>query len=258
MIVRPDEMKSGQLPNNDAQSLVFDASNLFAHDKFSGFDREEGGTRLNLGLHYNGSFDNGASLDATFGQSLHLAGTNPYATTDLAGVGGTVAGLSSGLSGLASDRSDYVAGAAMDTGLGPRLNASGRFDNADFSINRGEIEATAALGPVSASMAYLYLKHNPYNPALSSASVVRGAGSVNLTENWRAFGSVIYDIKNTTIAGDSLGLAFDNDCLTFSIAFNETRAGYTDIAPSRWLTFRLQLRTLGDSAYQANLASGTN
>ncbi len=257
LIVRPDEMHAGTLPNNDAQSLVFDVSNLFDHDKFSGFDRVEGGTRLNLGVHYNGTFDNGASVDATFGQSFQLAGTNPYATPDIAGTGGAVAGLSSGLSGLETAQSDYVAGATVDTGLGPRITANGRFDNSDFAINRGEIEATAALGPVSASAAYLFLRNNPYNPTLGSASVLRGAGSVNLTDNWRTFGSVIYDIKNDTIAGEGLGLAFDNDCLTFSVAYNETRAGYTDL-PSRWLTFRLQLRTLGDTSYQTNLASGVN
>ena len=257
LIVRPNEMNAGVLPNNDAQSLVFDVSNLFSTDKFSGYDREEGGTRLNLGVHYNGSFDNGALVDATFGQSFQLAGVNPYATTDVAGVGGTVAGLSSGLSGLETARSDYVAGAALDTGLGPRISANGRFDNATFALNRAEIEATAALGPVSASAAYLYLKNNPYDTSLASASVLRGAGSVNLTDNWRAFGSVIYDIKGTTLAGDGLGLAFDNDCLTFSVAYNETRAGYTDL-PSRWLTFRLQLRTIGDSVVQNNLSTSAN
>ena len=258
LIVRPNEMLAGQLPNNDAQSLVFDVSNLFAHDKFSGYDRVEGGTRLNVGVHYNGSFDNGASVDATVGQSFQLAGPNPYATTDIAGVGGTVAGLSSGLSGLETNRSDYVAGATVDTGLGPRITANGRFDNTDLSLNRGEVEATAALGPVSASTAYLYLRHNPYSPTLASASVVRGAGSVNLSDNWRAFGTMTYDINNTAVASSSLGLAFDNECLTFSLAYNETRAGYTDVTPSRWLTFRLQLRTLGDTSYQTNLTSGNN
>jgi LPS-assembly protein len=256
LIVRPDEMDAGELPNNDAQSLVYDVSNLFDHDKFSGYDRVEGGTRLNLGVHYNGSFDNGAVVDATFGQSFHLAGTNPYATTDIAGVGGTV--LGNDLTGLGTDRSDYVAGATLDTGLGPHITANGRFDDADFAINRGEIAATAALGPVSASTSYLYLRNNPYSSTLAPASVVRGAASLNLTENWRAFGTMTYDINNATVASNSLGLAFDNDCLTFSVAYNETRAGYTDIAPSRWVTFRLQLRTLGDSSVQTNLSNKSN
>ncbi|WOH63816.1 LPS assembly protein LptD [Bradyrhizobium sp. BWA-3-5] len=36
-------------PNEDVQSKVFDASNLLAVDKFSGYDREGGG-RTNVGI----------------------------------------------------------------------------------------------------------------------------------------------------------------------------------------------------------------
>ena len=56
VFARPDEQHIGGLgiPNEDAQSFVFDASSLFDRDKFSGFDRMEGGTRVNIGLRYSG------------------------------------------------------------------------------------------------------------------------------------------------------------------------------------------------------------
>ena len=57
--MRPNERLAGGLPNEDAQSFVFDTTSLFERDKFSGFDRTEGGTRANVGLRYTGSFDNG-------------------------------------------------------------------------------------------------------------------------------------------------------------------------------------------------------
>jgi LPS-assembly protein len=251
LIVRPDEMAAGTLPNNDAQSLVYDVSTLFQHDKFSGFDRIEGGTRLNLGVHYNGKFSNGASIDATIGQSYQLAGVNPYAKQDIAGVGGPVSGLDTAIS-------DYVAGATIDTGLGPRIAASGRFDEKDFNINRGEIEATAALGAVTASAGYLYLRNNPNSGVTKPASVFRGAASVNLADNWRAFGTMTYDIAGAQLASNSLGIAFDNECLTFSIAYNEIRDSYTDLAPSRWVNFRLQLRTIGEQSVSSNLNKISN
>ena len=47
-------------PNEDSQSLVFDDTNLFEWDKFAGYDRQEGGTRANLGFLYQGLFPNGA------------------------------------------------------------------------------------------------------------------------------------------------------------------------------------------------------
>src|SRR5690606_30430394 len=89
IFVRPDEPYAGRLgiPNEDAQSLVFDASTLFQRDKFSGYDRMEGGTRANLGIRYSGNFGNGWRTQGIFGQSFHLAGTNSYASPDLVNVG---------------------------------------------------------------------------------------------------------------------------------------------------------------------------
>ena len=65
IFARPDEGYATTLgiPNEDAQSLVFDASSLFDRDKFSGYDRIEGGTRANLGVRYTGTFSK--RLDGT-------------------------------------------------------------------------------------------------------------------------------------------------------------------------------------------------
>jgi len=49
-IFRPNETNMGVIPNEDAQSLMFDDSNLFKINKFSGWDRVEGGSRANFGL----------------------------------------------------------------------------------------------------------------------------------------------------------------------------------------------------------------
>ncbi len=43
LIIRPSETGIGKMPNEDAQSLVFDDSNLFEINKYSGWDRVEGG-----------------------------------------------------------------------------------------------------------------------------------------------------------------------------------------------------------------------
>ncbi|HEY6631671.1 MAG TPA: LPS-assembly protein LptD, partial [Rhizobiaceae bacterium] len=61
LFARNDEPFSETLgiPNEDAQSFVFDATSLFERDKFSGYDRIEGGTRANVGFRYSGIFGNG-------------------------------------------------------------------------------------------------------------------------------------------------------------------------------------------------------
>lgn len=242
VIARPNEMDAGVLPNNDAQSLVFDVSNLFDRDKFSGFDRVEGGTRANVGVNYTGTFANGAQVQGTFGQSILLAGTNSFAVDPSSNVGA--------YSGLETSLSDYVAGLSLDTGTGPRLTARARFDEKTFNVNRTELQATTAIGPVTASASYLYLRSNPNVSVTTPASVVRGAASVNISDNWRAFGTMTYDLAKATVASDSLGVAFDNECLTLSLAYSET---YASDQPSRWLNFRIALRTFGDAAVSGNL-----
>ena len=57
VIVRPNETDIGKLPNEDAQSLIFDDTNLFRVDKFSGWDRVEGGGRANVGVQYTAQFN---------------------------------------------------------------------------------------------------------------------------------------------------------------------------------------------------------
>ena len=91
----------GRLPNEDAQSLVFDDSNLFKVDKFSGYDRVEGGGRANAGIQYTAQFNRSGYVSALFGQSYQLFGTNSFAVGDA-----TNTGLDSGLD---TARSDYVA-----------------------------------------------------------------------------------------------------------------------------------------------------
>jgi len=245
VIVRPNEMMAGQLPNEDAQSLVFDDSNLFSRDKFSGWDRIEGGTRLNAGLHYDGTFANGASLDGLFGQSYQLAGQNPFAQTDIADTGN--------FSGLQTNVSDYVGRLSLDTGLGPQFTARARLDHADFTPQRWEVEATDVIGPVTASASYLYLRDDPNAGIVTPTSVVTGAAALNVIENWRLFGSVAFDVTNDALARDSFGIAYDNSCLTISVAYAETRDHYTDLTQDRVLSFRLLLRTLGEQDFAANI-----
>ena len=79
IIARPNETYAGKLPNEDAQSMVFDASNLFAVDKFSGYDRVEGGGRANVGVQATTQFDRGGSVNVLFGQSYQLFGLNSFA-----------------------------------------------------------------------------------------------------------------------------------------------------------------------------------
>ena len=98
-----------------------------------------------LALRYSGTFANGWTANALFGQSYHLAGLNSFASPDLVAAGA--------YSGLETDVSDYVAAAGFSSGTGLSLAARGRFDEKTFEVRRGEAELAYAGNPVSGSLA---------------------------------------------------------------------------------------------------------
>ena len=238
IFMRNNERFAGLLPNEDAQSLVFDASNLFERDKFSGWDRMEGGTRANFGLRYSGTFANGWTTNAMFGQSYHLAGVNSYASPDLVAAGFA--------SGLETDVSDYVAAAGVSSGNGLSLAVRGRFDEKTFEVRRGEAELAYAGNPVSGSLRYAYIQAQPKYGFNTDRHEVTGAASVKFNENWRAFGSTTYDIKNKYTPAVALGFGYDDSCTSYSLTYSESRTLTTMDDPKRSVGFFLSFRTLGD------------
>ncbi len=237
--VRNNERFAGQLPNEDAQSMVFDATTLFERDKFSGFDRMEGGTRVNLGLRYSGSFNNGWSAHALFGQSYHLGGINPFASADVVNAGA--------FSGLESDVSDYVAMLGASNNRGLTFAARGRFDEESFEMRRGELEVSFAGTPVSVSGRYTFIQAQPLYGFPDDRHEIGGTASAKLETNWRVFGSATYDIVSKTLVKDSIGFAYDDECFSYSLTGTETRSSTNpDAEPKRSIGFFVSLRTIGD------------
>ena len=228
------------LPNEDAQSLVFDSTRLFTETRFSGYDRLETGTRVNLGLRYSGTFDNGLTLDAVAGQSFHLFGSNPYAREDdLINVGEA--------SGLETDRSDYVLGVGVGDLGAFRFDAQARFDESDLSTERVGLTGTYASPALAASASYTFIAPQPQYGFPETRQEVAAAFNVRLSEYWRAQASATFDLDSGRLVSDSLGLSYADECLTFSISYAEIHDRYDALVESdRSITFRVGFRTLGD------------
>ncbi len=140
IIARPNETRVGQLPNEDAQSLVFDDTSIFDWDKFSGYDRVEGGVRANAGLQYTATGADGFYANALVGQSYQLAGRNSFRQGDLANVGRD--------SGLESSRSDYVGRLIVSPNQNLSFSTRGRFDQDDLALQRIEVGVSGNIKPV--------------------------------------------------------------------------------------------------------------
>ncbi len=95
IIASPNEARIGKLINEDSHGLVFSDSNLFSLNRFSGYDRTEGGVRANVGAQYTMTLNNGGYLNALLGQSYHLAGRNSFASRGIFGTDLVNTGLNS-------------------------------------------------------------------------------------------------------------------------------------------------------------------
>ncbi|WP_420847918.1 LPS-assembly protein LptD [Nitratireductor luteus] len=239
IFARPDEPYHDRLgiPNEDAQSLVFDASTLFERDKFSGYDRIEGGTRANLGIRYSGTFVNGWTAQGLFGQSYHLAGANSYASPDLVNVGAS--------SGLETDASDFVGMIGFAGPSGIAFSAAGRFDEETFETRRVDLKAGATSGPVTAGVEYAFIQAQPLYGFNNDRREVTGRTRVRFAENWSGFASATYDLESKTLVKNSFGFAYDDECFIYSMTFSQTRTASTNETKESF-GFNISLRTLGD------------
>jgi len=237
IFVRPGERLAGGIPNEDAQSFVFDTTSLFERDKFAGFDRTEGGTRANVGVRYTGSFDNGLKTQAAFGQSYHLAGLNSFATPDLSQATRN-AGLENGVS-------DFVGSGGLSFN-GFSLAASARFDKDDFRAERTDVRAGYSQGRISTSMTYTEIKApRPFVAGDEDRREVTGYASLKVHDYWRVAASASYDLVDQKFNKNAFGLLYEDECFAFALAYENTRDDYNTTARDWKIGARISFRTLG-------------
>jgi LPS-assembly protein len=239
VFARPDEQYVGGLgiPNEDAQSFVFDASSLFDRDKFSGFDRMEGGTRVNVGMRYSGVYTNGVVTNAILGQSYQIAGENSFAAPDLVNVGA--------FSGLETPTSDYVGLVGMSTPIGFSTSVSARLDEQTFELRRAELKAGWSAQPVTLTAKFAYIQAQPLYGFPDDRNELTLAASARLFENWRLFGSTTYDFTSATLTTDSGGFSYDDECFSYMMTYTESRNAITKDTTTS-VGFNVSFRTIGD------------
>lgn len=235
---RPNEQLAGELPNEDAQSFVFDATNLFDRDKFSGFDRVEGGTRANVGFRYTGSFDSGYKLQSIFGQSYQLAGLNSFSTDDLVGAGAE--------SGLEDSVSDYVGMFGVTTPQGISLSTSYRLDHDDLSYKRGDTAVSYSNPDFSSSVVYTHIAAQPNYGFTENQDEIQTSAKYKFKDYWSIFGTVSYDLNNDQVTRRGIGLSYEDECTIFTLAYLEHADSANESASDWAIGAKITFRTLGD------------
>ncbi len=246
LILRPNETDIGQFPNEDSQSLNFDDTNLFSINKYSGWDRVEGGGRLNAGMQYTAQFNGAGSLNALFGQSYQLYGLNSYSVADI-----TNTGLDSGLN---TNVSDYVGRVSYQPNSTYMILARARFDEQTLAMERLEVETRANFDRWGVNFLYGDYAAQPDLGFLERREGFLAGASYKLTSNWVVLGSAGYDLIAHQFNETRVGIGYVDDCLMLALNYITGYAynGTATPVQNTGVTFQMSLRTLGpDTLTQA-------
>jgi LPS-assembly protein len=263
-IARPSEVMPRIQPNEDSQSLVFDDTNLFAWNKFSGYDRVEGGTRLNYGFQYAADFANGGHASFAGGESIQVAGQNSYTLFDPTGTG-----LESGLD---KKYSNFVFGETLQPFSNPiTLMSKQQFDSSTLQLDRFDGILKANFAGVNGAVDYALYAAQPALGFEFPREGFSGSLGYNFLTRWSVNGSLVVDMsrhyydtlgQTTPVlypVGYTFGFGYKDECTTLNLTYSSNVSqpaifstfpgGPTVLNPStrnQTLMIKLELRTLGD------------
>lgn len=231
-----------KMPNEDARAVDLEDSNLFALNRFPGYDRIEDNARITYGLDWSVKGKE-TSFDFNIGQSYRLSNR---------------AGIFPDGTGLSNKVSDIVGRSEFRFRDFVKLTHRFRLDKDNFAIRRNEVDATVGSRSTYMQVGYLRLNRNigAALEDLSDREEVRLAGRLRLARYWSLFGSTIIDLtdqKEDPISVSDgfeairhrLGLAYDDDCLSIAVTWRRDYQPTGDARRGNTFLFRLEFKNLG-------------
>jgi LPS-assembly protein len=204
------------IPNEDARSIDLEDSNLFALNRFAGYDRWEDASRITYGVDWSLDRPN-LAIQTTIGQS--------YRIVDRPGIFPQGTGLSDRLSDIVG-RTSIRYGRLID------VTHRFRIDKDNFAVRRNEIDLTVGTTQTYAQVGYLKLNRNvdPTIEDLRDVEELRVAGRVLFNRYWSIFGAAVVDLtdaqEDPLSAADGwepvrerVGIQYEDDCLAIGLTW---------------------------------------
>ncbi|MDZ3831584.1 MAG: LPS assembly protein LptD [Sphingopyxis sp.] len=241
-IVATPPLKNLDIPNEDSRAFDLEDSNLFAINRFNGYDRFEDGARVTYGIEWNYSRP-GFNITSVIGQSYRLS-DKPSLFPD-----GT---------GLTDRASDIVGRTTIAYRDFLRLTHRFRLDKDNLAVRRNELDATIGGRSTYAVLGYSRLNRDItlLGEDLQDREEVRAGGRVAFARNWSMFGSAVMDLTGQADAPGSsadgfqpirhrLGIAYDDDCLSIAVTWRRDYINTGDAKRGDSFAFRIAFRNLG-------------
>lgn len=229
------------IPNEDARAIDLEDSNLFALNRFPGYDRVEDGARVTYGLDWSLRIPDW-ELKTTVGQSFRLDNDRDIFPD------GT---------GLSEKFSDFVGRTEVRYKNFIKFTHRFRLDKDNLAIRRNEIDATIGSSKTYAELGYVRLNRDITQVEdLQDREELRGAVRFAFANYWSVFGSGVFNLtdreEDPTLASDGfdpirtrLGIAYQDDCLELGVTWRRDFITSGDAERGDTFQFYFALRNLG-------------
>lgn len=228
------------IPNEDSIDFEFTDANLFSLNRFTGRDRQEGGTRIDYALRGAWHFPNGGLVEGLAGASWRVQQDG----------GPFYAG-----SGLETRASDWVGRARFMPTPWLEFLGRGRFGQDGGDVRFMDLSASVNLTTrTTLTAGYLYTPAVPYLTPVRNRDEV-AFGVTQRFGNWRfsAFGRYDLDFDRPVVV--TAAAAYEDECFLLEARFLKRFAevpGSSELYPANTvLLFRIGLKTVGDVGFRA-------
>jgi LPS-assembly protein len=241
-LVLSPRIKNLEIPNEDSRAIDLDDTNLFALNRFPGYDRVEDSSRVTYGVNWALDFP-GLTVDTQVGQSYRFSAQDPILLP------GT---------GLADNVSDIVGRTEVRFHDLLSLTYRFRLDHDGFAVRKNEIDATIGSRSTYLLLGYLRLNRNitPLFEDLQDREEARVAGRVQVKRFWSAFASAVVDLTDRNEDPLSLadgfdpirtriGVTYEDDCLRLGVSWKRDYEDTGDARRGNSYLLTLSFKNLG-------------
>jgi LPS-assembly protein len=241
LVSGPNTGRQTTVPNEDSIDFEFTDATLFELNRFTGRDRQEGGSRVDTALRSAWMFRNGGQVEGLVGRSFGFSNPswNPFP-----------------LSGLENRASDYVA--RLRVAPVPWFETIGRvrtFGDQPANVYFTDTMASLALGPVSLSAGFLDAPPVPYLSPVQTRREVRAGFGAQIGSYWRVSVTGSYDLKEDRPALIQGSARYEDECFIlearFIRRFADSQTTGTAYPGNTIVLMRVGLKTIGDYFFRA-------
>ncbi len=227
LVFSPEGGNNRDIPNEDSLLFDFDESSFIDVNRNGGYDSWEDGARATVGGRAMAFWNNGGEASVFLGQIYRGDDNNAFDP----------------ISGLDGSQSDIIGSTRFFLNSRTGITTSFRLDEADFDLQRLDVDFQTSVGPVDFSFRYLDFADqiNSGRP-LESARV---QSRVRFTDHLGAFASADRNLDTDITTRSITGLYYRDECLHLIVSYENNHVVNPEFQDGD--TFRIQftLRTLG-------------